>query len=263
MVVQSPPDGGGTETTSGTALYCYGVTWAAAAQPQQDAGIGGASVEPIRDGELAALTSPVESMRVRARRADLLRHSGVLTTAVEDGTVLPFRFGVAFPNEPALVDGFLRARHDELVTLLRRFEHRVELTVKAFYREQAILAEIVRENPRIERMQAATRLGGTATYPLKIELGETVARELQARTQRDRNGLLDRLCPLAIDVDVDREPIEYQVLRASFLVDRKRVPKFDETMDELARGQAGRIDFKYMGPLAPHSFVSLTEAEAR
>jgi hypothetical protein len=46
------------------------------------------------------------------------------------------------------------------------------------------------------------------------------------------------------------------VLVASFLVDRGRVKAFDEAMDELAREQEGRITFKYLGPLPPHSFVS-------
>jgi hypothetical protein len=262
MAAQSPPDGGAA-TASGTALYCYGVTWASSAQPQKGAGVGGASVEPVRHRELAALTSPIESTRVRAKRADLLRHSNVLSAALEHGTALPLRFGVAFPSEGALIDDFLQPRHDELVDLLRKFEGRVELTVRAFYKEEAILGEIVRESPRIAKLQAATRVGGVSTYPLKIELGELVARELQERTRRDRQALLDRVRPLALAVEVDPEPIEHQVLRASFLVERERVAKFDETMDELARGQAGRMDFKYLGPLAPHSFASLAATGGR
>jgi gas vesicle protein GvpL/GvpF len=262
MVVQSPP-GDGAKAASETALYCYGVTWAESAQSQKGAGVGGESVEPVCQGEVAALASPVESTHVRARRADLLRHSDVLTAALGRGTTLPLRFGVAFPSEAALIEDFLRPRHDELVGLLREFEGRVELTVRAFYGEEEILAEIVRENPRIASLQAATRVGGVSTYPLKVELGERVARELQERMRRDRQALLDHLRPLALAIDVDQEPIAYQVLRASFLVERKRVPKFDETMDELARSQAGRMDFKYIGPLAPHSFASLTAAEGQ
>jgi Gas vesicle synthesis protein GvpL/GvpF len=47
------------------------------------------------------------------------------------------------------------------------------------------------------------------------------------------------------------------VLRASFLVERKRVPEFDKAMNEVARHEDGRIRFKYVGPLAPHSFVTV------
>ena len=262
MGVQSPI-AGGADASASTALYLYGVTWADAARPQQGAGVHGASIEPIAYRELAGLTSAVESTKVRAKRRDLLSHAEVIGGALEHGTVLPLRFGVVFESAETLVEDFLRPRYDELVGLLRSFEGRVELSVKAYYLEEAILAEIVSSNPRISRLREGTRDASEAsTYPLRLELGERVAAEIQQRTLRDRQALLDRLSRLAIDVQVDQEPIEHQVLGASFLVERERVPAFDAAMNELAQQQAKRMHFKYVGPLAPHSFVALT-AEAR
>ena len=261
MTVQTSPKAG-ADTTSASGLYCYGITWAQIAAPQKETGVGGESVEAVYDGELAALTSPVASTKVRARRRDLLNHSEVLAAALERGTVLPLRFGVVFESEVALVEGFLRPRHAELVALLRKFEGQVELTVRAYYEENAILAEIVQENPRIARLREESR-ADAATYPLKVELGERVAGELQRRTYRDRDALLSRLSPLARDLEIDQEPIEHQVLRASFLVERGHVSAFDAAMDELARRHAGRILFKYVGPLAPHSFVTVADPEPR
>jgi gas vesicle protein GvpL/GvpF len=247
MSVQSPPS---------TALYCYGVMSAAAAKPQRGSGLGGEPVEPVTFGELAALTSHVAPGTAKARRSELLRHFDVLAKAFDNGTVLPLRFGIVFDDEQSLVDQFLQPRHDELLGLLRDLRERVELRVTAYYREDAILAEIVRENKRVARLREATR--ETAAQPLLIELGELVAAELQARTARDRRALIERLRKLALDHQVDEEPIENQVLRASFLVDQRRVKAFDDAMEDLASTQAGRIDFKYVGPLPPHSFVGLT-----
>jgi hypothetical protein len=242
MAVQSPPS---------TAIYCYGVTWAESARSQPAAGLGGKAVEPVRFEDLAALASEAPPGKVRARRADLMCHFDVLSTAFERGAVLPLRFGIIFDNETALVDELLKPRREELARLLRELRDRVELRVTAHYREEAILAEVVRENSRIARLR------GQSSQPLQLELGELVAAELQARTSRDARMILDRLRSLSLDLDVDEEPIEHQVLRASFLVERKRLTAFDAAMDDLASGQAGRIDFKYVGPLPPHSFVSL------
>ena len=261
MVVQSP-SGSGADAASATARYCYGVTWAEGPPSRGGVGVGGAPVHAVCHRELAALTSPVESTKVRARRRDLLLHSEVLSSALEHGAVLPLRFGVVFLSDAALVDDFLQPRHDELTALLRKFEGRVELTVKAFYKEEAILAEIVSDDPRIARLREATRVGAeAATYPLKVELGERVAGAIEERTHRDQRALLGRLRPIALDKVLAQEPLEHEVLRASFLVERARVPSFDQVMNELAREQAGRMHFKYVGPLAPHSFVSLTAEE--
>jgi Gas vesicle synthesis protein GvpL/GvpF len=242
MAVQSPPL---------TALYCYGVTWAESARPQRSAGLGGKSVEPVRFEDLAALASEAPPGKVRARRADLMCHFDVLSTAFERGAVLPLRFGIVFDNETTLVDELLKPRHDELVGLLRELRDRVELRVTAHYREEAILAEIVRENSGVARLR------GESSPPLRIELGERVAAELQARTSRDAQMILDRLQSLSLDAEAGEEPVEHLVVRASFLVERKHLAAFDAAMEDLASAQAGRIDFKYVGPLPPHSFVSL------
>jgi hypothetical protein len=259
MAVQSPPKG-----VSATALYCYGVVDAGAAKSQRKAGLGQKAVEPVRHGDVAALTSEVPAGRVRARRNDLLTHLDVLGTAFENGTVLPLRFGIVFDNEQSLVEEFLRPRHDELVALLSDLRDRVELRVSAHYREDAILAELIRTNPRIAELREATRGEKAAElHPLLLELGELVARELQARTHRDVRTLLERLRRLALREELDEEPIEYQLLRGSFLVERRRVRDFDAVLETFAADHAGAIDVKLVGPLPPHSFVGLTHEERR
>ena len=133
--------------------------------------------------------------------------------------------------------------------------------MKAFYRPDVVLGEIVRTNPRIARLREATRgRPEAATHAARLELGTAVAAELEARARRDAAAILDELRRLAVDVRVDETPIEHQVVRASLLVARWDVAAVDAAMDDLARRHAGRIDFKYVGPLAPHSFVSLSPA---
>jgi hypothetical protein len=242
MAVKSPPT---------TGLYCYGVVSArdARAQPR---GVGDEPVQPLVHGKVAALTSPAPGM-VRARRRDLLAHMDVLGAAFEDGPVLPLRFGTVFESDDALVRDFLAPREDELAALLKEIAGQVELRVTAHYRADALLAEIVRENRRVAALRDATRNG--AGPPALVELGELVAAEVRARTARDTRALLERLRSHALRYDVTEEPIEYQLLRASFLVERKRVPKLESELERFAGEQAGRVDVKLVGPLPPHSFV--------
>ncbi|HYZ20325.1 MAG TPA: GvpL/GvpF family gas vesicle protein [Gaiellaceae bacterium] len=246
------------DPASAAALYCYGVAGPASGRMPAAGGVANGTVETVPYRDVAALVTPVASGRVRATRRDLVSHSDVLAAAFKSATVLPLRFGTVFDSSEQLVDEFLEPRYDELTSLLQRFAGTAELSVKAFHREEAVLAEIVRDNPRVARMREATRAGpDAATYPLRIELGELVAAELRRRAGADARALLDRLRPLALAVDVDDRLIEHQVLRAAFLVERKRIPAFDAAMDELARLHADRMVFKYLGPLPPHSFVGL------
>lgn len=249
-----------SEAATASALYVYGVVESGAAGALKARGIGGAPVREIAHGGLAALVSEVETP-VRAKRRELLAHTEVLNEAVAAGTVLPLSFGTTFPDTDTLVAELLETRGAELMRLLEQFEGRVELTVKAYYRPDVVLAEIVRSNPRIARLREATRdRPEPATHGARLELGTAVAAELEARSRRDAAAVLDVLRPFAVDVRVDETPIEHQVVRASLLVARPDVPAVDAAMDDLARSHAGRIEFKYVGPLAPHSFVSLGSA---
>jgi hypothetical protein len=238
-------------------VYVYGVVRDDIASLPDGTGVAGGDVGVVRFEGLAALTSPVDTAHVRARRKDLLAHSDVLGSVLEHGTVIPLQFGIVLEDEDAVVSQLLRPRKRELEKLLRELDGRVELSVKAFYLEEAILAEIVHEDRRVARLREATRTGpGAATYGARIELGELIAGELRSRGQRDGRAVLDRLAPLAKAVQVAGEPVEHEVLRASFLVERKRVSAFDDAVNDIARGQDGRMRFKYLGPLPPHSFTT-------
>jgi hypothetical protein len=266
MAVQNPPRTDAGEAVAGeavaTGLYCYGVTSAETAQPQPGAGLGGAQVDPVRFQELAALVSRVPPGTVRARRRDLLAHFEVLAAAFQHGTVLPLRFGIVFDDERELADEFLRPRYEELLKLLRTLRGQVELRVTAHYREEAILAEAVRQNPRIARLREAMQ-SVTGPHPAQVELGQLVSAEVQARTTRDSRALLERMRRVALRDEVSEEAIEYQVLRASFLVERDRLGEFDAALEGLASEHAGRMDIKVVGPLPPHSFVGITHERSR
>ncbi len=241
-----------------SAVYVYGVVASREAPTVRVSGIGGTEVRDVPFGQVSALVSDVP-VPIRARRRELMSHSNVLNEAVTTATVLPLRFGTTFPDVESVVADFLEPRHDELRGLLAELDGRVELVVKAFYREEAILPEIVRDEPRIARLRAVTRdRPAAATHAERIELGSLVAAALEARARADAAAILEVLRPFALDTRVDETPIENQVLRASVLVERHDVPATDAALAAFAERNAGRIHFKYVGPLAPHSFVSLS-----
>jgi hypothetical protein len=217
-----------------------------------------AKVDPLVFGDLAALTSTVPRGEVRARRRDVLAHSRVLQTALGDGPVLPMRFGTVFDGEDAVISELLRPRQSELVRLLLKLDGQVEMNVRATYDKERLLEEIVRESGRVARLREATRgRPEAATRGLLLELGEAVAAEIGARRDRDAKVVVDRLASLSKRVHVDEPWTEYEVLRASFLVDGARLEAFERVLEVLARDGAGLMRFKSVGPLAPHSFVAL------
>ena len=244
------------------AQYVYGIVDAAASAPPRP-GIGQAPVRVVAGDGAAALVSDLGAEELRLGPEEVLTHSEVLSDALTRGTtVLPMRFGVVMEGADEVRAALLEAHAPELRSQLDQFKGEVELNVRVIYEEHALMREVVRERRDIATLRNSLR--GTpdaATYYDRIELGQLVADAVDRKREEDAADLLDQLAPLATAVEVGEPAHERMVLGASFLVSRKRLEKFDETLERLARERSDRMRFKLTGPLPPHSFVELTGGE--
>jgi gas vesicle protein GvpL/GvpF len=242
-----------------TPLYVYGIVRAGRGFRSTDGVLGG-TVATLEHRRLAALAGPVPERSVRAKRRDLLRHSEVLQQAFADQVVLPFRFGIVFPDAQTLVDEVLEPRQEELLDLLDRFADAGELRLRAAYHDRdSILADIVRSDPALARLRDQSR-GRSGADPKLLQLGEAVANAFAARRRADADAIVSRLGKLAEEVVVDEPTGELEVLRASFLVRRRKTRKFDELLESVALTHRHLIGFTCTGPVPPHSFVDLDGA---
>ena len=229
------------------ATYVYGVTRPGAVTVDA-AGVADGTVFEIASGDVAAIAGHVPSAHVRAKRRDLLAHSEVLQQVFANDTVVPLRFGTVFADDAAVVDELLAPRHDALERLLKGLDGYAELSLRAYYDEEAVLREIVRDDKRVARLKA---------QGANVELGAAVAAALEAKRTAEADAFLRTLAPLARDSRRAELHSEYELFRASFLVDRRSLDDFDAAVDSLARSRAGVVVCKYVGPLPPHSFVDL------
>jgi hypothetical protein len=191
-------------------------------------------------------------------RRDMLAHSEVLNRLLPRTTVLPVRFGVTLPDEASVVEDLLEPQHDPLVAQLEKMHGAVEVSLKVTYEEEQVLRAVVREQPHLAA--ATGRRGGQAagsTLSDRIERGREIAAAIQARADRDRTWLLNRLGPRSVDFRELSRGSELTVLDAAFLVREDRLDQFDQTLDAIA-GEAGKgVRFNCVGPLPPYSFVDL------
>jgi Gas vesicle synthesis protein GvpL/GvpF len=235
----------------------------AAGDPPSAAGIGGAQVQLIRETEIAAIVSDIDSRHLELGREAMTAHARVLEDAVAAGTVLPMRFGVVMADEDAVRRQLLDGHGRELRAQLEELSGKVELRLRATYEEDRLMREAVARDPEILRLRDSLRgMPEDATYYARIQLGELVAAAVQRNRQADADEILGELSPLAVAVEAGEPGHERVALNASFLVERDRIAEFDKRVDEIGRAQAGRMRFKYTGPLPPHSFVQLATAGA-
>src|SRR3954471_23615209 len=143
---------------TGGCFYVYGFMRAAEAPQRLEGGVGEppAPVGSIAHGAVAALVTEVPPGAVAPRRKNLMAHADVLHKAMDHGAVLPMRWGMVVAGEDG-VRGELARREQELTELLDALQDRIEMTVRALYREDVLLREVVEENPAVAKMQLSIR----------------------------------------------------------------------------------------------------------
>lgn len=105
-------------------------------------------------------------------RDDLLRHSRLLDRMVMDAPVLPMRFEAVLADADAVVAELLAPHHDEFAQELAALAGTAQLTVSVRYVEEAVLREVIAEEPRISKSALCAGCSSTARPALTIGRGE-------------------------------------------------------------------------------------------
>ena len=205
--------------------------------------------------DVAALVTDVDQGGLSAARVVRL-HWRVLEEAGADRTVLPVRFGTVMADERAVVDDFLAPRRDVLAAELAELEGKVQLTVKGFFEEEALMRGIVSSSPAVARMRERVKgVPEAAAYYDRIELGQLIASEVERVRERDSAQVLERLSPLALATSHEPVTAPDAAVNAAFLVERGRVDEFSDAVAKLGQELQGRVRLRYVGPLPPYSFA--------
>jgi hypothetical protein len=225
-------------------LHLYGVV----APDHPVAGVTG--LRRLELGPVAALAREVAQGRPLGP-ADLLEHTRTLSRLLQDGQILPFRFGTVAPDEEGLRAG-IRGSARWYEAELRRLEGQVEMAVSARYREPGVFRRILDSSPRIRRL--ASTAPARSALPAQVQLGEMVAAELERQRSLDHRALRERLAAAASAV-ADRPPDPQCVERAAYLVANARLKAFAEALGGLEDEARDWLVIRATGPLPPFSFV--------
>jgi hypothetical protein len=163
------------------------------------------------------------------------------------------RFGSLAEDDDA-VRAVLRDRAAHWTERLSALEGRAEYNVKAVHDTDAVVRQVLDEEPEIRALHEAGKADGTAeSHEAKLRLGTAVAQAVQQREVRDAGLLRETLADMAEAVRPGPESGGW-LANFSFLVADDRADRFLGAADELARRNP-HLQVTVHGPLAPYSFV--------
>jgi hypothetical protein len=149
----------------------------------------------------------------------------------------------------------LAGARDDLLAGLARLDGAVQMNVKATYDEEELLRDIVAADPEVAALRERTLDAGDAAYYERLHLGEIVAGRISARAALDGDWIVGTLAATALDV-VAEQPEPGSAVRASFLVAKSSLGRFDAALEELAQSAQPLFRFEVIGPLPPTAFAA-------
>lgn len=243
------------------AVYVYGIMPGDVELEPGTTGIGDppGEVRVVRNGDLAALVSDVDLDKPLGRPDDLYAHEDLLDSSAAGVPVLPLRFGAVLTSDEAVAEELLGAHHDEFASALEQLEGHAEYVVRGRYDEDAILREVLDEDPRAGELRDQLKgADETLTRELRMQLGEIISNAIDAKREADTRALGEAMAD-HVTASVVRPPThDMDAAHVAFLVDLDSADALEQAVDELARDWSGRIDLRLMGPMAAYDFVGTT-----
>jgi len=223
-------------------------------------GIGqrGDIVSTIGYNDLSAVISNSPMTKYVINRENMMAHERVIEEVMKDYTVLPVRFCTIAASAEE-VRTLLRRRYSEFKGLLRDMDNKVELGLKALWKDMnQIFREIAEEDREVRRLKKkAYGRSGDSNNASKIALGKAVKAALEEKKASEAKKILNTFKRVAVDVRTNDLFGDSMFLNAAFLIDRTREKEFDYLMEDLMEKYGEMVKFKYIGPVPPFNFVNI------
>ena len=250
--------------TAGVYLYCVGraselTPERVQAMTSKPADRSDAAFRVIQHGELAALVSDTDVHQFDIQREQLMAHHHVLEEAMGLGDILPVSYGTVAEGDEDVAVGLLERTQEQLLANLEHVSGRVELALRVMWDQDRLFEEIVDQYADIRQLRdAIAGVPEEQSLSERIQLGELTAEAIELKRNQEAEAILEELEPLCVDLERKQAGGESILLNVSFLVPKEQEPEFDEAVQRVAAPREGRMMFRYLGPLPPASFVSVT-----
>ena len=228
-------------------------------------GIGGAGnrVYAINYLDLAAVVSDSPNVReYKLNRENTSRHELVLGKVLEDFTVLPVGFGTVTKNTEEIKEKVLKKNYEELHQLLDEMDGKVELTLKALWKDNRIIhQEVLKADPgiknRLNKIISTSKKKDLSQVILSsAKLGERLVQAIDKIKKINTDKILASIKDVALDMRFKKAFTPLMIFNAAFLINKDKEEEFDRKVNELDQIYGRDIKFIYAGPLAPYSFVN-------
>lgn len=238
--------------------YIYGIIEEPEPRRFNFSGVGDAEVYTVNHQKLAAVVSDTGFEEIDPTRKNVRAHTIVQDELLKNCTILPMGFGM-IANSKDDVLKLLEKNYQGLTRELKRLGGKVEVELKVFWDQEAMIKELQGGSEELSRLKAKINDAPSPieAQKLLIEAGKLVERIAVDWKAKYADRVYTILKGFSIDARLNNPLGVKNILNASFLVERARESDFQKEVFKLDSQYQDKVNFKYVGPLAPYNFVNV------
>lgn len=238
--------------------YIYGIIRESEAGSFTVSGVADARVYTVKHQGVAAVVSDIGLKEIDPTRKNVLAHTLVQEALLKNYTLLPMGFGVIADSRDD-VSKLLERNYQGLLDELKRLEGKVEVELKIFWNQEAVIKELQSGGEELIRLMAKVHSAPSAleARQLLVEAGKSVENIILDWKAKYADRVYSTLKGLSLDARLNNPVGIKNILNASFLIEKTGESYFLKEVYKLNSQYQGKFDFKYVAPLAPYNFVNM------
>ena len=215
----------------------------------------------VRD---AAASSMIMHDRQELARL-LLAHQQVIERVMAWAAVLPVKFGTVAPDSQS-VARCLAGGTAAFAAAFERLKAKTQFEILVTWDPEPVFAAIAADAEVVQLKQELTTDGSASGPIAAARLGALVKRLFDLRREELGGAMARVLRQIAEDSVANALMDDRMVLNLALLIDDDRTAALDHCLETLDATYDGKLTFRCIGPLPPHSFaaveVSFLDADA-
>lgn len=231
-------------------------------------GIGNSDkrVYTINHEDLAAVITDSPGVReYEVNHQNALTHELVIEKVMEEFTVLPVGFGCVAESSNQIINRVLKANFNELYQLIEKMEGKVELGLKAIWKDKQILQQqLKKENPnfmnRLTGLLSNQQAGKKTIDPGRLivknaKAGEMLVAVIDKIRENQTRKIVSYFDHLVLEKRFKKVAGPLVIFNLALLIDKQSQSQFDAAIDKMDEEQGKDIKFIFVGSAPPFSFV--------
>ncbi|MEM7621329.1 MAG: GvpL/GvpF family gas vesicle protein [Pseudomonadota bacterium] len=220
------------------------------------------SLQRVCEGELTALLRPYKKTKnllpfhKKKQLQDLVAWQKLLEHCLDFKTLIPGS-GNAILNDLGEASTLLKSNDTKLTQALQDFGNLVQYQITIFWDPKAVLKARQHDDSTFSEVVTAQH-----SKEDKVKFGQMLQSKMEAYKIKQAEcfvGLLE-----AQGIDLIKMPCDAadMILNAVVLIDPQCEPKLYSAVESIDQNMPGQLNIKYVGPLPPISFASVTIGRA-